>query len=73
MILVYSDDVLNIGHNAVEIIEGIKAVFKLKGDKVEITQMYLGGEILEVDNSKGIKFWAMSSEKYEKYAVFNIE
>ena len=73
MLLVYSDDVLSISHQPLEAINGIKSVFKLKGDKATVPEMHLGGGISEVENSNGTKCWTMSSEKYVKAAVSNIE
>ena len=34
-------------------IEGIKAVFKLKGDKAEVPNMYLGASIKKVETVDG--------------------
>ena len=45
MVLCYVDDVLAISATPMETIEGIKAVFKLKGDKAEVPDMYLGALI----------------------------
>lgn len=72
MILVYVDDVISISENPAKSIEGIKATFKLKGDEAEIPEMYLGAGIQEVNCDSG-KCWTMSSEKYVKTAVANVE
>ena len=64
---------MSISHEPLEAISGIKAVFKLKGDKATVPEMYLGGGISEVENSNGTKCWTMSSEKYVKAAVANID
>ena len=45
MILYYVDDVLAISETPMKNIEVIKAVFKLKGDKEEVLDMYLGASI----------------------------
>ena len=45
MVLCYVDDILAISATPMKNIEGIKAVFKLKGDKSEVTDMYLGDDI----------------------------
>ena len=45
MILCYVDDVISISTNPMDAIDGIKAVFRLKGDKAEVPEMYLGGGI----------------------------
>ena len=45
-------------------IEGIKQVFKLKGEKAEPPDMYLGASLQRVETASSEKCWAMSSEKY---------
>ena len=52
-------------------IEWIKAVFKLKGDKAEVPNMYLGASIQKVETSDGTECWVMSAEKYVKAGVDN--
>ena len=59
ILLVYSDDILSISHQPLEATNGIKSVFKLKGDKATVPEMYLGGGISEVENSNGTKCWTM--------------
>ena len=54
-------------------IEGIKWVFKLKGDKVEPPKMYLGESLEQVETKGGKKCWSMSDKKYVKSAVINLE
>ena len=41
-VLCYVDDIIFISHVSSKTIEGIKAVFKLKEDKAEPPEMYLG-------------------------------
>ena len=73
LVLVYVDDVISISASPMDAIEGIKAVFKLKGDKAELPDMYLGGGLSIVETASGTKCWTMSSEKYIKTAVTNVE
>ena len=73
MILCYVDDVISISENPMRAIEGIKAVFKLKGDKAEVPEMYLGAGITQVKTANGTKCWTMTSEKYVQSAVTNVE
>ena len=73
MILCYVDDVISISENPMLAIDGIKAVFKLKGDKADVPDMYLGGSIAEVETSSGTQCWTLSSEKYIKTAIANVE
>ena len=47
-------------------IEGIKTVFKLKGDKAEVPDMYLGESIKKVETVDGTECWMISVEKYVK-------
>ena len=54
-------------------IEGIKALFKLKGDKEEVPDMYLGELIQKAETVYGTECWMMSAEKYVKAAVENVE
>ena len=53
--------------------DGIRAVFKLKGDKAEEPDMYLGALLSELETADGTKCWTMSSEKYVKAAIENVE
>ena len=39
-------------------IEGIKAVFKLKGDKAEVPDMYIGALIQKVETADLAKCWS---------------
>ena len=53
MILYYVDNVLAISATPMKTIEGIKAVFKLKGDKEEVPDMYLGVSIQKMETADG--------------------
>ena len=72
-VLCYVDDIVAISHRPDIIMDGIKATFKLKGDKVEVPSMYLGAT-LEKKATKGNKeCWAMDSSKYIQEAIKNVE
>lgn len=73
MVLCYVDDVLAIGHEPMRTIEGIQKVFKLKDDKAEAPDVYLGASLQVVATKEGTKCWTMSSEKYVKAAIANVE
>ena len=73
LVLVYVDDVISISESPMDAIEGAKAVFKLKGDKAELPDMYLGGGLSIVETALGTKCCSMSSEKYIKMAVMNVK
>ena len=51
----------------------LKESFTLKGDKAEEPEMYLGGNIATAETASGTKCWTLSSEKYVKTAVANVE
>ena len=73
MILCYVDDVISISHSPIDAIEGIKRTFTLKGDKAEEPEMYLGGNVARAETASGTQCWTLSSEKYVKTAVANVE
>ena len=58
MVLYYIADVLEISATPMKTIEGIKAVFKLKGNKEEVPHMYLGASIQRVETAYGTECWA---------------
>ena len=71
--LVHIDGVLVISCVPMKTIEGIKCVFKLKGDKEEPPDMYLVASLEKLETKGGTKFWSMSAKKYVKAAVVNLE
>jgi hypothetical protein len=73
MVLVYVDDVMVISHVPSRTINGIKAVFKLKGDAAAPPDMYLGVTLEKKENAAGTKCWTMSPEKYVNASVKNVE
>jgi hypothetical protein len=73
MVLVYVDDVMVISHVPSNTIDGIKAVFKLKGDTAAPPDMYLGVTLELKKNAGGTKCWTMSPEKYVNASVKNVE
>ena len=54
-------------------IEGIKAVFKLKGDKAEVPDMCLGASIQKLETADGTECCMRSAEKYVKATVENLK
>lgn len=73
MILCYVDDVISISENPMAAIDGIKKTFKLKNDKAEVPEKYLGAGITKVKTSSGQVCWSMTSDKYVATAVTNVE
>ena len=71
-IMCYVDDILSISHDAKSILQSLQGQFKLKGDKIEPPDMYLGAQLgtMQVEGNEG---WFMSSEKYVKSTIQNIE
>ena len=53
--------------------KGIQRTFKLKDDKIAEPEDYLGAKLAKMMMSDGSNFWSMSSEKYVKAAVANVE
>ena len=73
MALYYVDDVLAIAAEPMKTMDGTRAVFKLKGNKAEKPDMYLGASLSELETVDGTKCWTMSSEKCVKAAIENVE
>ena len=72
-ILCYVDDVLCISHNPMKSMKEIQDVFKLKDDKIEPPDVYLGATIARMTLADGNTCWTMSPEQYVKSAVNNVE
>ena len=70
--LCYVDDILAISHDAKKVLRGVQSVFKLKDDKIEPPDMYLGAELGRM-TMDGREAWYISSEKYVRAAIENIE
>ena len=70
-ILCYVDDVLSISHKALEVLQEVQKDFKLKKDKIETPEIYLGAR-LEKKSLNGKDVWTMSSKDYCHHSVKNI-
>ena len=53
MVLCYVDDVLAISEMPMRTMDGIRNVFKLKDEKAEVTDMYLGATLCQVETETG--------------------
>ena len=73
MALCYVYDVIVIAAEPMKTMYGIRAVFKMKGYKAKKPDMCLGASLSELETADGTKFWTMSSEKYVKLAIENVE
>ena len=72
-ILCYVADVLCISHNPRKLIKRIQEDFKLKDDKIEPPDIYIGS-ILDNMKLKSDKYcWTMSPKQYVKAKVKNVE
>ena len=71
-ILCYVDVILSVSLNATSILKYIQVNFKLNNDKIEPPSDYLGAVLgqMDIDGKTG---WYLSSEKYVKSAVENVE
>ena len=67
----YVNDILSVSHDTKSILQSLQGQFKLKGNKIEPPDMYLGAQLgtMQVEGNEG---WFMSSEKYVKSAIQNI-
>ena len=54
-------------------IDGLKYMFKLKGDKAEILDIYLGASLSYAKTINGNKCWSISSVKHTQTALYNVE
>ena len=72
LVLCYVDDILSISDNPKATLLDLTAVFKLKDDKIEPPDMYLGAQLdkMIID---GAECWTMSAEKYVTASVKNVE
>jgi hypothetical protein len=72
MVLCYVDDIMVISHDTPATTDQLKQVFKLKDDKVEPPEMYLGAR-LQKKVMNGTDCWTMTSDDYVKTAIRNLE
>ena len=71
-ILCNVDDLLAISEDATKVLQGIQTVFKFKDDKIVQPEVYLGAQ-LNTMTADGFDGWTMSSQKYAKAAIDNVE
>lgn len=72
MILCYVDDILSILAEPEKSLRRLQSTFKLKDDKIEVPEVYLGDTLglMQVDDTC---CWKMSAKKYVAAAVKNVE
>ena len=61
IVLFYVDDVLEISDMTMITMDGIRSVLKLKDDKAEVPDVFLGATLSQVETETGTKCWLMSS------------
>jgi len=71
--LSYIDDLLTISDDPTKIMKSVQSKFKLKDNKMEKPENYLGADMHEIYNADGDLCWAMSSDKYCQALVKNVE
>ena len=71
-ILCYVDDLLAISHDAQKVLKCVQNTFKFKDDKIDKPDVYLRVQLDKV-SVDGFEGWTISSEKYAKLAIENIE
>ena len=72
-VLCYVDDILSISHRPETTMDAIRKEFKLKNDEAAEPEDYLGATLGKMKLSDGTECWTMSSDKYCKAAVSNVE
>jgi hypothetical protein len=72
IVLCYVDDILSISIDPESTLKGLQATFKLKDDKIEKPEMYLGAQLSQMFVD-GAECWTMSAEKYILASVKNVE
>jgi hypothetical protein len=72
MVLCYVDDILVISYAPKATTDELKLTFKLKDDKVEEPDMYLGAR-LQKKVMNGICYWTITSNDYVNTAIKNLE
>lgn len=73
LILCYVDDLLCIHEDPTIALKQIQKKFKLKDDKMDEPDVYLGADMSKMDNEDGDECWAMSSDKFCIAFVRNVE
>jgi hypothetical protein len=72
MVLCYVDDILSMSHNPHATLNALTTTFKLKDDKIEEPEMYLGAQLGKIIVDQ-VECWTMSAEKYVVASVKNVE
>jgi hypothetical protein len=72
-VLLYVDDVLVIGHDAMDILNKIDFYFKMKPDSKGDPDIYLGSKIRKFRMPNGVEAWVQSPSKYIQEGCKNVK
>ena len=72
MVLVYIDDILHFDHIPSLLMEQLKKIYRLK-DKAKVPERLIGTNIERVQLKDGTMAWSMSSHKYLRNTIENLE
>ena len=72
-VLCYVDDVLSISADPMKTMKGIQATFKLKDNKIEPPEDYLGARLDKMSTVTGTECWTQSSDRYIAASIRNVE
>ena len=64
LVLCYVDDVLSVSHDSATTLRGLQSTFKLKDDKVEVPEMYLGAQLSKMQ-VEGHECWITPDNRLE--------
>ena len=71
-VMMYVDDILAISCDARTILQEVQRTFKLKNDRIDVPEFYLGAK-LQRKELNGTTCWTVTSQDYVKAAVKNVE
>ena len=69
LIIFCVDDVLTVSHDPMKTLNGTRANFMLKDDKVEKLDIHLRASLEKMLTSDGVECWTISPDKYFKADV----
>ena len=73
MLLTYVDDILCVSHDSMKTMQQIQQKLKLKNDKYEPPNDYLGAVLSRMTTASGTECWTQSSDKYVEASIKEIE
>ena len=72
-VLLYLDDCLTIGEDAIAQLKQIDKYFPMKEESIGPPKLYLGPKLNEVELPNGVTAYAMSMSRYAQEAISNLE